>query len=39
MAVMVFGDVNLVARAGIRAGAADKERLAKEGWSGWVGHA
>jgi uncharacterized protein (DUF1800 family) len=36
MAVSKSGDVNLVARAGIRAGAADRERLAKDGWSGWV---
>ncbi len=27
----------LVARAGIRAGAADLERIAKDGWPGWVG--
>ena len=32
----VSSDVNLVARAGIRAVVADKARLAKEGWSGWV---
>ncbi len=26
----------LVARAGIRAGAADLDRIAKDGWAGWV---
>jgi uncharacterized protein (DUF1800 family) len=29
-------DVDLVARAGIRAGQVDNDRLAKEGWPGWV---
>jgi uncharacterized protein (DUF1800 family) len=32
----VTSDFNLVARAGIRAGAADRDRLVKEGWAGWV---
>lgn len=32
----VSSDVNLVARAGIRAGSADRERLGKDGWAGWV---
>ena len=29
-------DSRLVARAGIRAGAIDRERLSRDGWSGWV---
>lgn len=36
MAIGTLADGRLVARAGIRAGDVDRERLASEGWPGWV---